>query len=233
MSRCAWTIACLVLGGCVSDLNEIGSAPRMAPVGSGLTAYREPMPTAAFPAPLASGHHSLWNDSRSDFYRDPRAMSVGDVVKVDISIDDRASLDNSTGRSRDSNTDVGFGLQFSRDPIEYGLSASAGANSASSSSGQGSIDRSEKINLSIAAVVTEVLPNGNLLISGSQEVRVNFELRVLNIAGIVRPRDISRENTISYDKIAEARISYGGRGRLTDVQQPGWGQQLYDKVTPY
>jgi len=85
----------------------------------------------------------------------------------------------------------------------------------------------------VAAIVNEVLPNGNVVISGSQEVRVNFEVRVLNIAGIVRPRDISPKNTISYDKIAEARVSYGGRGRLMEVQQPAYGQQLYDIVTPF
>jgi flagellar L-ring protein precursor FlgH len=106
-------------------------------------------------------------------------------------------------------------------------------NSVSSSNGNGDINRSEQINLSVPAVVTGVLPNGNLVIKGSQEVRVNFELRQLTIAGIVRPSDISRDNTIAYDRIAEARIAYGGRGRITEAQQPGWGQQVYDFVKPY
>ena len=108
-----------------------------------------------------------------------------------------------------------------------GLGAKSGAN------GSGSIDRSEKVDVSVAAVVTEVLPNGNLLISGTQEVRVNFELRIVNVTGIVRPRDISTGNTIDYEKIAEARISYGGRGRISEVQQPRWGQQLIDAIAPY
>ena len=98
---------------------------------------------------------------------------------------------------------------------------------------QGAIERSESINLLVAAVVTDVLPNGNLLISGTQEVRVNYEVRVLTVAGIVRPRDISTDNTVSYDKIAEARISYGGRGRITEIQQPAWGQQIIDAIAPY
>ena len=102
-----------------------------------------------------------------------------------------------------------------------------------SNQGQGTIDRSEQIQVSVAAVVTEVLSNGNLVISGSQEVRVNYELRQLTVAGIVRPSDISHNNTVSYDHIAEARISYGGRGRLSDVQQPAWGQQIYDAVRPF
>ncbi|MCL4166011.1 UNVERIFIED_CONTAM: hypothetical protein GTU68_003292 [Idotea baltica] len=111
--------------------------------------------------------------------------------------------------------------------------ANLGVDSGSGSAGSGSIDRSEEINLSVAAVVTERLPNGNLVIAGSQEVRVNYEMRILQIAGIVRPRDIQATNTIPYDKIAEARVSYGGRGRISEVQQPGWGQQIYDIVTPF
>jgi flagellar L-ring protein precursor FlgH len=99
--------------------------------------------------------------------------------------------------------------------------------------GQGNIDRQEQIQVSVAAVVTRVLPNGNLVISGSQEVRVNYELRQLTVAGIVRPSDVSRANTVSYDHIAEARISYGGRGRLSEVQQPSWGQQLTDWLKPF
>ena len=108
-----------------------------------------------------------------------------------------------------------------------------GGTSSSSTQGQGNIDRQEQIQVSVAAVVTEVMPNGNLVISGSQEVRVNYELRQLTVAGIVRPTDISRANTVAYDHIAEARISYGGRGRLSDVQQPNWGQQLWDALKPY
>jgi flagellar L-ring protein precursor FlgH len=106
-------------------------------------------------------------------------------------------------------------------------------DSSTSTQGQGSINRSEQIRLSIAATVTAVLPNGNFVVQGSQEFRVNYEMRVLTIGGIVRPRDISRENTVPYDKIAEARISYGGRGRLMEVQQPAWGQQLYDLAWPF
>jgi flagellar L-ring protein precursor FlgH len=228
--------ALFALAACTTQ--DLGREPTMSLVGSGISPAREPLPIQAFPAPHATSYHSLWNDGRADLFRDPRARNVGDVVTVLILIDDRASLDNQSDRSRDSSAGIGASVGYSAEG--FGGSPKAGSagidgsvNSSSSSAGSGSIDRSEEIELSIAAVVTEVLPNGNLLVSGSQEVRVNYELRVLNIAGIVRPRDISTNNTIAYEKIAEARISYGGRGRISEVQQPAWGQQVYDAITPF
>jgi flagellar L-ring protein precursor FlgH len=228
-------IAPLLLAGCASDLAEIGREPTMTPVGTGLTSYHAALPTSAFPDQTRREYHSLWTNSREDLFRDSRAMRVGDVVTVEIRIDDQARLNNTTGRSRDSGTNFGldFGIGIGIGGTNTGGNLGANINSGTSTRGQGRIDRSERIELAVAAVVTNVLPNGNLLVSGSQEVRVNYEMRVLNVAGIVRPRDISARNTIAYDKIAEARISYGGRGRSMEVQQPGWGQQLYDKIIPF
>jgi flagellar L-ring protein precursor FlgH len=114
-----------------------------------------------------------------------------------------------------------------------GVDLNASINNKSETKGKGEINRRESIELLVAAVVTEIMPNGNLVISGSQEVRVNYEIRVLQVSGIVRPRDISADSSVSYEKIAEARIAYGGRGRLNEVQQPGWGQQLVDKIYPF
>ncbi|MGQ7792574.1 flagellar basal body L-ring protein FlgH [Faunimonas sp. B44] len=233
MRRIAVLSVWLLLGGCAGEVQDFGREPRLSPVGSGLQAYREPVPVAVFPPSAGPSEQSLWDASRPNLFRDPRAGKVGDVVTVRIAINDRATLDNASGRSRDSSAKTGIGFAFGLDGSGSKLSASADAAGQSTSKGKGSIDRSERIELSIAAVVSEVLPNGNLVISGSQEVRVNFEVRVLNIAGIVTPRDIASDNTVSYEKIAEARISYGGRGRLTDVQQPGWGQRLYDAVAPF
>jgi flagellar L-ring protein FlgH len=227
----------ILLGACTS-MKDFGREPVMTPVGSGLYAYRAPLPVEAFPAPHKASYHSLWDDSRANLYQDPRAAKIGDILTVKIRINDKATLDNSSQRQR--NSAVGLSGSYeaatspnSGPPFEASGGGSLGFGGQSGASGTGSIDRSEKVDVSIAAVVTEVLPNGNLLISGSQEVRVNFELRLINVTGIVRPRDISTGNTINYEKIAEARISYGGRGRISEVQQPRWGQQLVDAVAPW
>ena len=208
--------------------------PTLSPVGSGLAAATSnSVEATAYPGRAPSS--SLFVASTADLYSDQRITKVGDIITVNIAINDKATFGNSTDRSQTAKT--GFSVDWN---LTNGSSSSStpptlgtDISSSSTSQGQGNIDRSEQIQVSVAAVVTEVLPNGNLVISGSQEVRVNYELRQLTVAGIVRPWDISRNNTISYDRIAEARISYGGRGRLNDVQQPSWGQQIYDKVKPF
>jgi flagellar L-ring protein precursor FlgH len=232
MNRWFVTLCALLCGGCAADVKDIGREPHMTPVGTGLQTQAQPVNAAYFPAQVPTANQSLWEDGRADLFRDARAMKVGDLVTVVIFINDKATFDNTTDRSRQSKSnylvDLATSLKHSTK-----LNANADLSSSTETNGKGTIDRSEKIQLSVAAVVTGVLPNGNLLINGSQEVRVNFELRLLTIAGIVRPRDISHDNTISYDKIAEARISYGGRGRITEVQQPAWGQQILDIFMPY
>lgn len=225
-------VVALALGACGTNLNELGREPTMAPVGYGLNVAREALPTAR-PHVARHGFHSIAGRDNVDLFRDPRASRVGDVITVTIAINDKAQFDNTTDRTRDSRINFGLDLKGAYNGRSGELSGDANLRSRTQTKGEGTIDRSEKLRLSVAAVVTEVLPGGNLLISGSQEVRVNYELRVLNIAGIVRPSDISRQNTIAYDKIAEARVSYGGRGRLMDFQQPAWGQQIYDVVAPF
>jgi flagellar L-ring protein precursor FlgH len=227
----------LLLCACTS-VQDFGREPVMTPVGSGLSAERAPWPIEAFPAPHRASYHSLWDDSRANLFQDPRAAKVGDILTIKIRINDKATLDNSSSRQRDAAMGLSGSYEAGTNPNSgQGFVAdgggSIGLGAKSGASGSGSIDRSEKVDVSVAAVVTEVLPNGNLLISGSQEVRVNFELRIVKVTGIVRPRDISTGNTIDYEKIAEARIAYGGRGRISEVQQPRWGQQLIDAVAPY
>ena len=217
------------LGGCATNLQDMGREPQMSPVGSGLKTDEKAYSSQFFPSPKRQQDQSLWDGSRADLFADPRAKRVGDVVTVTIAINDSATFGNTTDRSSDSSATAGFNFNID----QFKTNDAGGVTSQSTSQGQGTIDRSEKMQLSIAAVVSNVLPNGNMIVAGSQEVRVNYELRLLNIAGIVRPRDISKDNTISYDKIAEARISYGGRGRISEVQQPSWGQQIYDAIKPF
>ncbi|WOJ88643.1 flagellar basal body L-ring protein FlgH [Methylocapsa polymorpha] len=220
------------VGGCAGYIQDIGKEPVMSPVGTGLVADVQPSASAVFLQTEKPRAQTIWNGNRADIFSDPRAAKIGDVVTVNIAINDSATFGNATDRSLNAQVNAAFDYKLGVNKNTFELNPQFTSSALSSTQGQGSIDRSEKIQLSVAAVVTDVLPNGNLIVSGSQEVRVNFELRLLNVAGIVRPRDISKDNTISYDKVAEARISYGGRGRIMEVQQPAIGQQIYDWFKP-
>lgn len=224
----------LALAGCTPPIKDFMKAPELSAVGSGIG---EGSPDAYIDLPPAA--QAVAQPRAINLYTDQRIAHVGDILTVNIQINDKAVVGNSSDRTTTSKGTMGFDWLFT--PPTSGSGGSQGSpltykhdfNSTSTATGNGDINRSEQIQLSVPAVVTGVLPNGNLVIKGSQEVRVNFELRQLTIAGIVRPSDISRENTVSYDRIAEARISYGGRGRITEAQQPGWGQQVYDIIKPY
>ena len=213
----------IFMAGCANAPTETtGGSPPLSVVGKGLTVRRTALPQS-FTKPDVHAPHSLWSDNNQGLFQDMRAHKVGDIITVAIDINDKAQFDNTSGRSKEANAKGTFGFDLGWGG--FGMADKAGKASADinasgsvDAKGTGTIDRSEKLHLSIAAVVTEVLPEGNLLISGSQEVRVNHEVRVLTIAGIVRPYDIADNNMISYDKIAEARISYGGRGKISAVQ---------------
>ncbi|HEY6631211.1 MAG TPA: flagellar basal body L-ring protein FlgH [Rhizobiaceae bacterium] len=223
----------LILVGCGNGLREIGVEPKLSPVGAGLEgAPPPPVVYAGYPAPPQK-RFSLWNDRQSRLFTDPRALSPGDILTVRIKINDRARFKNESDRKRTASRSLGAALDYEWNGVGSSGSLDGSVRSGTSSEGEGETKRSEDLELSIAAVVTEVLGNGNLVIQGSQEVRVNAELRILTIGGIVRPIDIGPQNTISYERIAEARISYGGRGRLSEVQQPPWGQQVLDRVLPF
>lgn len=183
---------------------------------------------------------SLWAGPQNSLVRDRRAAARGDIVTVVIEIDDRAEIQNTSGRSRNATDNVGIetmaGLPQRLDPIlpdGASLADLAKAKAQSSYKGTGNISRRDKLTVRVAATVLETLPNGVLRIEGSQEVRVNYEMRELTVGGFVRPQDIDRRNEVSYDRIAGARISYGGRGQITDVQQPRYGQQVADIVLPW
>lgn len=235
MKRSSALVAALLLTSCGSQtVKEIGNAPSMSPIGSGLQYAQTPQMSSypKQPRHMATGY-SLWSDNQAALFKDARALNVGDILTVDIQINDKADFDNETDRSRTNSTSLTWDATASILGLKPNTTGDMGTDSDSSSKGKGTIKRSEKLTLLVAAVVTGVLENGNLLISGSQEVRVNHEIRILNVAGIVRPQDVDSKNTISYDKIAEARISYGGRGRLMEMQQPPVGQQVVDLFSPF
>jgi flagellar L-ring protein precursor FlgH len=233
MRRLALILACSALAGCATDLREVNKEPALSPVGSGIeggsvSVYQYPE-TPAKPVK----RFSLWDDRQSRLFTDPRALRAGDILTVNIKINDRARFKNQNDRSRTASRTLGFDANVGWDGSSTGGSGDGSLKSKTVTNADGATERSETITLNVAAVVTEVLPNGNLMIKGSQEVRVNAELRVLHIAGIVRPSDIGAKNTISYERIAEARISYGGRGRISEIQQPAYGQQILDQVLPF
>lgn len=234
-------IAATLAAAC-SRLGEVGQTPDFTPAADGpeylaMTAAGLPRETAPRrPADRAS----LWSGERDSLLGDRRAQNSGDILTVVIEIDDRAEFSNSTERERTGSETMAvpsfLGLPEALDaqvPGGLSLDPAVSTTSTSSSTGDGSVRRNEKLTLRIAATVVGVLPNGVLQIQGSQEVRVNAELRELLVTGFVRPEDISRLNEIPYDKIASARISYGGRGRITDVQQPRYGQQIADILLPF
>jgi flagellar L-ring protein precursor FlgH len=189
---------------------------------------------------MPASANSLWRTGARTFFNDQRARQTGDILTVLINIDDSAKTTNETTAGRTSTITAGIphllGLESSLGKILPGGFDPANAlstNSKTTNDGVGAVSRAEKISLTIAAVVTAVMPNGNLVIQGTQEVRTNSEIRQLTIAGIVRPEDISSANTILHTQIAEARINYGGRGDISRVQKTPAGQSLIEKFSPF
>lgn len=240
-------VLALALGGCgsaIDRLSHIGSPPPQSAIenpAAARPAIQMPMPT---PIAVERQSNSLWQPGARAFFKDQRASTVGDILTVTINIADTATMENSSARSRANSEDAALPsfLGYDIGRIAKRLPGRNGAPSASnltemtsesSSTGKGSIERKETIALRVAAVVTQILPNGNLVVQGSQEVRVNSENRVLQVAGVVRPQDIRSTNEIPHDRLAEARIQYGGRGQLTDVQRPRWGQEIFDVIFPF
>ncbi|MEQ8747622.1 flagellar basal body L-ring protein FlgH [Pyruvatibacter sp.] len=232
----------LVACNAADRLQNIGKAPDLTPIQN--PASRAEVQTVSLPMPepetVSYQPNSLWRAGSRAFFRDQRASTVGDILTVTIEITDKAEIENTTERSRSNSEDAGlnnlFGYAQNLDrflPDQVDNANLVGLDSTSASRGAGSVDREETVNLTVAAIVTQILPNGNLVIQGKQEVRVNYEVRELLVAGVIRPEDISNQNTINHTQIAEARISYGGRGQITDVQQPRYGQQVFDIIMPF
>jgi flagellar L-ring protein precursor FlgH len=231
-----------VASGCssIDRLSQIGEQPKLNAIENpttqpGYKPVQMPMPK---PETVSYNANSLWRNGSRAFFKDQRAARVGDLLTVTVNITDKANIANETQRSRTNKEDSGITDFVGSKTL--GVTAAKvlpgrilTADSTASSDGKGSVARQEALQTNVAAVVTQVLPNGNLVVEGKQEIRVNFEIRELIVAGIVRPEDIQSDNTIDSSKIAQARIAYGGRGQLTDVQQPRYGQQVMDVLLPF
>lgn len=242
LTACVTAVLSLTACGTMEKINNIGQAPKMTKivnpqVQKGYQPVSLPMPA---PREVHKEQNSLWASDRQTFFKDQRASDVGDIITVMIDINDDAALENTTERTRSAseNADLlsllGYEQALNRIlPEAIDNTDLVDADSSSSHTGEGTVERDEEVNVQLAALVTQILPNGNMVIHGRQEVLVNFEKRVLEIDGVIRPEDITIGNEISYEKIAEARIVYGGEGQITDAQQPRYGQQLYDIIFPF
>jgi flagellar L-ring protein precursor FlgH len=228
-------------GGCaaIDRLKLVGEQPPLSTIENpttqpGYKPVQMPMPAVQ---PASYNPNSLWRNGSRAFFKDQRAHQVGDILTIKVKITDKAEFENATKRKRVNKEDSGVDNFFGKQKLPIMNSALPTriftADSTGSSEGEGSVNRSEQLQTNVAGVITQVLPNGNLVVEGKQEVRVNFEIRELIVAGIVRPEDIESDNTIESTKIAQARIAYGGRGQITDVQQPRYGQQVLDVLLPF
>ncbi len=232
------------LGGCntFSRLSELGSGPQVSAIENptqrqGYQPVSMPMPQ---PLPPPQNANSLWRTGSRAFFKDQRAKDVGDILSVLVSVNDTATFTTSLSRSRaeDDSANItsllGFEASLSKVlPSAVNPASMLNVGSTATSTNAGSTGRTETLTTTLAAVITQVLPNGNLVISGRQEMRVNFEMRELTIQGIIRPEDLSTSNSVSYDKIAEARIYYGGRGVASELAQPRYGHEIIDILFPF
>jgi len=234
-------LAAQLLSGCayLDRLRETGQQPVLSSVDNpttrpGYKPVQMPMPAAQ---PASYNPNSLWRNGSRAFFKDQRAHQVGDILTIKVNFTDQANITNETQRSRKNTEDSGIDNFFGKPKVPilntHVPTRIFTADSTSSSDGKGSVARQEQLVTNVAGVVTQVLPNGNLVVEGKQEIRVNFEIRELIVAGIIRPEDIESDNTIDSSKIAQARIAYGGRGQITDVQQPRYGQQVLDVLLPF
>ena len=235
------SLAASFLSGCAAfdRIKNVGEPPALAAVDNptakpGYKPVQMPMPT---PQPASYNPNSLWRSGSRAFFKDQRARQIGDILTITVNITDKAAIANETQRSRTNKEDTGVDNFLGKNSLPI-LNSTLPTrllttDSTSSSDGKGSVNRQEALQTNVAAVVTQVLPNGNLVVEGKQEIRVNYEIRELIVAGVVRPEDIESDNTIDSSKIAQARIAYGGRGQISDVQQPRYGQQVLDVVLPF
>jgi flagellar L-ring protein FlgH len=232
------------LGGCSAwtRLSQIGAAPPLTTIQNPKTQPGYQPVSMPMPQPITAERrpNSLWQGGSRAFFKDQRAANIGDILTVLVNFDDKAQFNNETQVQRTTNEQdtmpnvLGFEGQIGKIlPKGFNPAKAVDITGATNNDGKATINRQEQVTLEVAALVTQVLPNGNLVVQGHQEIRVNYEVRDLQVTGVLRPQDISSINTVALDKLAEARVSYGGRGQLTNTQQPRYGEQLLDIVAPF
>ncbi len=242
-------IACTTLSGCATTVDRLGNVGKKPPMSALSNPQISPdYAPISWPLPdpepqIARTSNSLWQPGSRAFFRDQRAARVGDILRVNVSISDQAKFDNKTDRQRDARENLAapkvagwenqIGILGPITPDGADPAKLLDITGNSQTNGNGKIDRKETVNTQVAALVTQVLPNGNLVIEGSQEILVNYEIREVSVKGVIRPQDINSDNTIDSTQVAQARITYTGRGQISDVQQPRWGQQVIDILAPF
>ena len=242
LMRCALLSSVAVFAsGCstLDGLKTIGNPPPLSPVSNpttqpGYIPVQMPMPT---PTPATFNPNSLWRNGSRAFFKDQRAHQVGDILTVKVDMNDTAEFQDQTNVQRSATEDSALTAFLGSNTITSARAPLPGTllntNSNTQSDATGSINRTDQLVTNVAAVVTQMLPNGNMVIEGKQEIRLNSEMRELLVAGVVRPEDIESDNTIILSKIAEARLAYGGKGTLTNIQQPPWAQQAASIILPF
>ncbi len=234
----------ITLSGCnaLNRMADLGTEPKVSTIENPTTKPDYKPISMPMPAPVLARHNpnSLWRKGSRAFFKDLRASQVGDIVTVTIAVDDEADLNNATTRTRTTDEDADaialLGYQNALGsilPEAVNPNSLLDINSATTNTGTGTIAREEEITLQVAAIVTQVLPNGNLVLHGRQEMRVNYEVREIQIAGVIRPQDINNQNIVTHQQIAELRVAYGGRGQISDFQQPRYGTQIIDIIFPF
>jgi flagellar L-ring protein precursor FlgH len=240
-----FALALLALGltscGSLTKLSEVGRPPAMTPTADPTKdpSWRPvsmPMPHSQV-APAEA--NSLWRSGSRAFFKDQRAAAVGDIITVVVNVADAAQVKNASSEQQTGTESLGipnfFGLETHVNRLLPGANPASllSTNSAGNAAGTGQIQRNETVAVRLAGVITQVLPNGNLVVSARQQMLVNSELRELQVTGVIRPEDIASDNTVTHDRMAEARITYGGRGQLTNIQTARWGQQVMDILLPF
>lgn len=240
----ATVLAALLLAGCnaFTRASQLGETPPLTTIQDPKTQPGYQPVSLPMPAPIVGERqpNSLWRSGSRAFFKDQRAAQVGDILTVLVSFDDKAQFNNESQTQRTTKESdqmpaaMGFESQITKIlPHAANAANLVNVSGSTNNDGKATINREEKVTLEVAALVTQVLPNGNLVVQGHQEIRVNYEVRDLQITGVLRPQDISSTNGVTLDKLAEARVSYGGRGQMTDNQQPRYGQQLFDIISPF